>query len=50
MEFADILQSMKNEKSVKDLTFRVALDSLRTVWQIFVIFQTKKFEKLRFWQ
>ena len=31
MDFADILQSMKTEKSVKTSTFRVVLDSLRTV-------------------
>ena len=36
---------MKNEKSVKTLTFRVALESLRTVWQVFgtfSIFQAKQ--------
>ena len=38
MDFADILQSMKTEKSVKYLKFRVALDSLRTVWQVFDTF------------
>ena len=38
MDFADILQSMKTEKSVKYLKFRVALDSLRMVWQVFDIF------------
>ena len=30
MDFADILQSMKHEKSVKYLKFLVALESLRT--------------------
>ena len=38
MDFANILQSMKNKKSVKTLTFWVALDSLRTVWQVFDTF------------
>ena len=37
-EFANILQSMKIEKSVKDLTFRVELESLRKVWQLFDTF------------
>ena len=32
MDFADILQSMNTEKSVNYLKFRVALDSIRTVW------------------
>ena len=38
MDFADILQSIKNEKSVEYLKFRVALDSRRTVWQAFDTF------------
>ena len=38
MDFADILQSMKNEKGVKTLIFRVVLDSLRTVCQVFDTF------------
>ena len=39
MDFADILQSIKIEKkSVKYLEFRVALNSLRTVWQVFDMF------------
>ena len=38
MDFADILQSMKTEKSVKYFKFRVTLDSLRTVWQVFDTF------------
>ena len=46
MDFANILQSMKTEKSVKYLKFRAALDSLRAVWQVFgtfLIFQAKQF-------
>ena len=38
MDCADILQSMKNKKSIKYLKFRVALNSLRTVWQVFDTF------------
>ena len=38
MDFDDLLYSMKTEKSVKYLKFRVALDSLRTVWQVFDTF------------
>ena len=38
MAFADIMQSTKTEKSVKYLEFRVALDFLRMVWQVFNIF------------
>ena len=51
IDFADILQSMRNEKSVKDLTFWVALDSLREVWQVFDTFSTSrqnKIEKFKF--
>ena len=38
MDFADILQNMKTEKSVKTLTFRVVLDFPRTVCQVFDTF------------
>ena len=38
MDFAGILQSMKTEKSVKYLEFRVVLYSLRMVWQVFGTF------------
>ena len=37
MDFTNILQSIKTDKSVKYLKFLVALDSLRTVWQVFDI-------------
>ena len=48
MDFADILYSMETEKSVKCLKFRVALDSLRTVWQVFDIFSI--FQAKQFWE
>ena len=34
MDFTDILQSIKNEKNVKCLKCAVALDPLRTIWQL----------------
>ena len=47
MDFANILQSMKTDKSVKYLKFWVALNSLRMVWlgfdTFFSIFQAKQF-------
>ena len=48
MDFADILKRMKNDKSVKHLKFQVALDSLRTVWQVFDIFSI--FQAKQFWE
>ena len=54
MDFADILQSMKTGKNVETLTFRVVLDSLRTVCQVFDIFfpssRQNNFEKFTFWR
>ena len=38
MDFADILKSMKSEKNVKYLEFRLVVDSLRTVLQVFDTF------------
>ena len=38
LDFADILQRIKNEKKVKDLKIQVVLDSLRTVWRVFDTF------------
>ena len=38
MDFAKILQNIKNGESVKTLTPRVLLDSLRTVCQVFGTF------------
>ena len=51
MDFAVILQSIKTEKSVKCLKFRVALDSLRTGWQVFKTFPSSRpitFDKFKF--
>ena len=46
MGFANILQSKKNRKKGKYLKLRVALGSLKTVWQVFdtffSIFQAKQ--------
>jgi len=45
LDFADILQRIKNEKKVKDLKIQVVLNSLRTVWRVFdtfFIFQAKQ--------
>ena len=53
MDFANNLQSVKNEKSVKDLTFWTVLDSHRTVWQVFDTFSPSstpnKIEKFKLW-
>ena len=52
MGFSDILQSVKSEKNVKTLIFRVALDSLRTVLQVFETFPSSRpnnFEKFKCW-
>ena len=42
MDIANILQSMKNEKCQVPLKFRVALDSVRTVWQVFETFPSSR--------
>ena len=48
MDFATILYSINNEKRVKYLKYRVALDSFRTVWQVFDIFSI--FQAKQFWE
>ena len=47
MDFANILQGTKTEKSVKTLTLRVVLDSLRTVCHVFETFFIFQANKLR---